>query len=361
MDQNKFLQALPLYEHLAAQQPGNMLFAERLAFCLTSQLAGLPTGPERSALLARARAEAERARSLGDSSALLQTIMDALSQSSAERKTGNPKLDAAEAAFRSGDLDSALAGYQAVADADPKSYEARLYAGDVYYRKHDLKLAGEWFQRAIAVDPDQEIAYRYWGDALAAGGEQEAALARFIDAVVAEPYSRKPWSGLTQWAMKNGATLQPPHVPVPKAPAPTEPSAAKPGATINFDPGMTKDPKASAAWLAYSANRALWRNETFAKRYPKEKTYRHSLAEEVESLQMALKVLGEPDKSSTPVDASVRDLVELGQEGMIEAYVLLNAADAGIAVDYPAYRAAHREKLHAYLERLLIHRSTATN
>ena len=34
---------------------------------------------------------------------------------------------------------------------------------------------------------------------------------------------------------------------------------------------------------------------------------------------------------------------------MIERYVLLNAADQGIAQDYPAYREKNREKLEQYL------------
>jgi hypothetical protein len=65
--QGNALEALPLYEHLAAQAPDNALYAERLAACLTMKFESLPTGDERSATIARARAAAERAKSLGDS------------------------------------------------------------------------------------------------------------------------------------------------------------------------------------------------------------------------------------------------------------------------------------------------------
>lgn len=44
---------------------------------------------------------------------------------------------------------------------------------------------------------------------------------------------------------------------------------------------------------------------------------------------------------------------------MLEPYVLLSAADDGIARDYPAYRAAHRDRLHAYVERYVLSRDDA--
>jgi tetratricopeptide (TPR) repeat protein len=353
--QNKMLEALPLYQHLAAQEPENAVFHERLAFCLMSSLSTLPAGKERDDVMVRAKAEAERARSLGDSSNLLRITLETLARPSPTQSNRNPFLDAGEAAFVRGDMDAALAGYQAAAKQDPTSYSAHLFSGDVYFRKHDVKLAGEWFQRAIAIDPDRETAHRYWGDALLEAGEKEAALTRFIDAVVAEPYSRNAWMGLERWTRATGATLKPPVVPVPKAP---EVTSGKPGVTINVDP--SKDPRTTALWLAYSANRALWRAESFAKRFPEEKSYRHSLAEEAESLHGVLLVLGDVGNSAR-VDASLRDLVRLGKEGMIEPYVLINAADDGIAADYPAYRASHREQLHAYVEKFVIHRSVTVH
>ena len=48
--------------------------------------------------------------------------------------------------------------------------------------------------------------------------------------------------------------------------------------------------------------------------------------------------------------------MRLDKDGMIEPYVLLNAADRGIAQDYAAYRADHRDQLYAYIERYVVHR-----
>jgi tetratricopeptide (TPR) repeat protein len=349
--QGNKIDALPLYERLAAQSPANALYAERLAACLVIKFENLPTGEERNATIARAKAAAERAKSLGDSSDLLQVMLDRLANPAAAQNRLTPNLQAAERAFARGDFEAALAGYQKAAALDPRSYEARLYAGDVYFRKHDLKQAGEWFQKAILVDPDRETAYRYWGDALVAAGDPGAALPKFIEAVVAEPYASKPWMGLKRWAKDNGAVIRPPHVPVPAAPAVTGGETGKPGVVINVAPnGRTN---AAAAWLAYSLNRASWKTETFAKRFPGEKAYRHSLAEEVESLQVALSVL---DPASAG-DADLQDLVRLNKDNMLEAYVVLSAADDGIAQDYPGYRSVHRELLRAYIEQYLVHRN----
>jgi tetratricopeptide (TPR) repeat protein len=352
-NQSNLVAALPLYEDLAAQDPTSAVYAERFAFCLVGKASSLPTGEERKALVARAITEANRAKTLGDNSPLLQVILSSLP--GFERGSDNPLLDTAEAAFTRGDLDAALAGYMSLAQTEPNSYEPRLFAGDVYFRKKDVAHAGEWFQKAIDLDPDRETAYRYWGDALDASGDTEGALARFIDAVVAQPYDSKPWMGLSQWAKRHGATVTKPHVPVPKAPAPTDPTGGKPGMTISIDAASLNKPKVGAVWLVYSITRVQWRDATFAKRFPGE-SYRHSLAEEVESLQAAL-VVGTKD-TAVASDPDVRDLVQLGKEGMVEPYVLLNAADDGIAADYPAYRASHRRQLHEYVQRFLIHRDS---
>ena len=344
------LGALPLYERLAAQSPDNPLYAERLAACLMMKFESLPTGEERNATIARARVAAEHAKSLGDSSDLLQVILERLANPAAAENRLTPKLQAAEEAFSRGDFDRALTGYQEVAALDASSYEARLFAGDIYFRKHDLKQAGDWFQQAILVDPNRETAYRYWGDALVAACDAGAALPKFIEAIVAEPYATNPWLALKRWAKDNGAVIRPPHVPVPAAPTVTEGKNGKPGIVINTAPNGTAN--STAVWLAYSLNRAQWRTETFAKRFPGEKQYRHTLAEEVESLQMAVSVL-DPASAGDP---DFQDLVRLNKDNMLEAYVALTAADDGIAVDYPGYRSGHRDLLRAYVEKYLVRR-----
>ncbi len=42
-------------------------------------------------------------------------------------------------------------------------------------------------------------------------------------------------------------------------------------------------------------------------------------------------------------------LILLDDKGLIEAYVLFARANQGIAMDYPAFRKANRDKLRRYL------------
>ena len=348
--------ALPLYEHLAARAPDNPMYAERLAFCLSSKAKVLPPGEERSALLTRARLQAERAKALGDTSSMLQVIFESINRPDADKATRDARLNAAETEFTKGDFDAALAAYREIAASDPTSYEARLFAGDVYFRKHDLKQAAEWFGKAIEVNPDLETAYRYWGDALATAGDNPGALSKFIDAIVAEPYARRAWMGLTQWAQRNGVAIEPPHIQVPKAPTRDSSDPKKPGVTIQVDQASLDNPQIGAVWLSYSATRAIWQTEKFAQQFPAEKTYRHSLAEEVESLRATTLVLSELKVPENLWDASIRNLVRLNQAGMLEPYVLINAADDGIAKDYDAFRKTHRELVHDYIAQQVLHR-----
>ena len=51
---------------------------------------------------------------------------------------------------------------------------------------------------------------------------------------------------------------------------------------------------------------------------------------------------------------SFRNLAALQKDQMLEAYVLISAPDEGIAQDYPAYRDAHRDVLHAYIEKHVV-------
>jgi hypothetical protein len=50
----------------------------------------------------------------------------------------------------------------------------------------------------------------------------------------------------------------------------------------------------------------------------------------------------------------------LKQDGMVECWILLNAADAGIRYDYPEYRKEHRNLLVSYVDHYIL-APTSTN
>ena len=92
-----------------------------------------------------------------------------------------------------------------------------------------------------------------------------------------------------------------------------------------------------------------WQTE-FAKQYPNEKTYRHSLKEEAAALRAALKVLRTERRNRRTTDPSLQIIRKLDKEGLLEAYILLALPDAGIANDFPAYRKTNIEDLRRYVK-----------
>ena len=59
--------------------------------------------------------------------------------------------------------------------------------------------------------------------------------------------------------------------------------------------------------------------------------------------------LATSDNKTKKLSPSLMQLQQLDNEGLLEAYILLARPDDGIAVDYPAYLKANREKLHRYV------------
>lgn len=345
-NQNNFVAALPLLEKLAAAKPDDLAVVERLGFCILANSAALPDPEARRAERRRARQVLLRAKEMGDSSNLIQIVLEGLPEDGSEPVfSTRPEVDQAmregEAAFVQGDFDAALDAYGRALKLDPNHYEAALFSGDVYYKMKQMSVAGDWFALAIRIDPNRETAYRYWGDALMAEGKMEAARAQFIEAVIAEPYRRASWAGLSQWAQRNRLELSSPKIESPKLP-----EGGSEATTMTID----------LHWLPYVIMRRAWRESLFTQEFPNEKTYRHSLREEADALGAVAKAVAEETKAKKveKLDPSLATLLEIHQAGLLEAYVLLERADKGIAQDYPAYRAAHRDLLRRYLDTYVV-------
>jgi tetratricopeptide (TPR) repeat protein len=256
----------------------------------------------------------------------------------------------AQKQFSNGKLKKALALYEQAAEADPRLYEAALFAGDTEDKLKNYDEAGTWFAKAIIISPDRETAYRYWGEMLTRKGELKAARNKFVDAVIAEPYTKTPWVGLQQWADASNARLASPPITLPQQAVADEKGNVK----VTVDPSSAESP-ASGAWLVYSTQPMMWRSTEFKKHYPNETVYRHSLAEEAEGLRSVIAVVKEERIPEDKLDATLKSLIALDKDGMLECWILLNGADRGIVEDYATYRAEHRELLHAYIDKYVIH------
>jgi len=107
--------------------------------------------------------------------------------------------------------------------------------------------------------------------------------------------------------------------------------------------------------MAYVLGGTSFRFGGFAKAYPNEKVYRHSLAEEATSIRVALSALKKQNVPADKIDATWKMLGELDSNGMLECWILLDRADQGIACDYAAFRETHRDLLHAYIAKYEVH------
>jgi len=247
-------------------------------------------------------------------------------------------------------LKAAIELYDKAWQANPKFYSAPLFAGDAEYKLGNYDEAGVWFARAIAIDSDLETAHRYWADCLVKAGKPLEARKQYLEAFIGDPYQKAPRLSLRAWADANHMRYIPPAISLP-APATTDKDGH-----INITIAMpAKDDPLSSVWLMYSLGAAVWRGDKFKQTYPNEKTYRHSLAEEMDAIHMLLTGLKEqkiPDSKLTP---TLHNLIALDKDGMLECWILLDNPDNGTAQDYVAFRAMHRDLLRAYVEKYDLH------
>ena len=356
----KHTEALPAFEKLAAKYPNDPAVLENYGLLLVTQAVTLKDPAARKQARLRGREILERAEKLGANSVLLKATLESVPPDGSEgpgfsaKKEVDEAMREGESAFASGNYPKAIEMYQRALLLDPNLYEAALFIGDVYFKSADQPKAGEWFARAIQIDPNRETAYRYWGDSLMKQGRVTEAGDKFVEAFIAEPYNRLARGGFLAWAERVNIALAHPRVELPASVTKKGPNET----TITLDQNMMKkDDKSgsSAAWLMYSLARASWFSTDFAKAYPNEKTYRHSLKEEAAAMRAALRVLDE-QKGVKPenVDPSLQVIRKLDKEGLLEAFILLALPDEGIAQDFQAYRQSNLENLRRYVKQYVL-------
>jgi len=362
IEESKYIEALPLFEKLATKNPDDPQIIYWLGFLHLAKARDVKDPIERKAERVRGRNLLLRARQLGASDEFSESLLKSVPPDGGDEPTvsNNSEADAAmkdaEAAFARGELDKAEGLYARAFQFDPKLYEAPLFAGDMEYRKglnstdpqarsDQFDKAGAWYAKAIALNPDRETAYRYWGDALLKQGKADEACAKFIEAIIAEPYSSFVYNGIQQWADQKNVALGHPKIEQPAPSIKSEKSGDK--TTVLIDPKLdTHSP--AYYWSFYDLTRATYKTASFSKEHPDEE-YRHSLKEEATALRTVAEIASRDLKDGTKLlDASLHNLIKLNDAGLVEAYVLYARPDKGIARDYGAYRSANRDRLRRY-------------
>jgi tetratricopeptide (TPR) repeat protein len=356
----QYTEALPVFEKLAAKYPEDPDVVMTYGFLVLGQTAYQKDAAGRKEARRRGRELLAKAQQLGANDQLLKSMLESLPPDGGDdaklstKKEAEEAMREGEAAFAKKDFPKAIELYQRALLLDPQLYEAALFTGDSYFATADQRKAGEWFARAAAINPDRETAYRYWGDALMKQGRVTEAGDKFVEAYLAEPYSRMSRSAFLDWGQRVNIMLNHPRVEIPT----NVTSQTEGEVTINLDPNaLKKDDKsgAGAAWITYGLIRGTWRSTEFAKQYPAEKQYRHSLKEEAAALRTALKVFSEDKaKKAENADPSLTLLAKLDKEGLLESFILLALPDAGIAQDYPAYRRTNLEDLRRYVKQYVL-------
>jgi tetratricopeptide (TPR) repeat protein len=352
MKEMKYTEALPLLEKIEKLEPNDGETQFYLGFALIGQAINTKDDAARKALRVRARKAFVKAKTLGFYEPRLDALIQSLPEDGSDaagfssHSRADELMREGEGLFSQGKHDEALKKYQEALALDPKLYHAALFAGDIYLHKQDWAQAEIWYQKAIAIDPNIETAYRYSATPLMRQRKTDAARDRYVEAFITQPYNRFARAGLVQWAEATKTNIAHPQIDIPTNVTFDEKGDVK----INLDASALLGPKddGSFAWLAYGIARSSWRKEKFAKTFPNEKAYRHSLAEEVDALRSVLS-MATTDKRTKNLNPSLARLKKLDEAGLLESYILLARADEGIAQDHPPYLKENRDKLRRYV------------
>ncbi len=332
-----YAEAVPYLEKVVKAMPEDPDLRFMYGWSLVAKSKQTTDQNEAKKLSAAALEQLQTAKKLGMNEPMLDSLIQLLGGAPAAGAATTRKLSPAEEAlnqaeghFARSNYDEAIVHYDKALALDPKLYEAALHAGDSYVGKQDWVNAEKYYQKAIAIDPERETAYRYSGTPLMRQKKYDDARDRYVEAYITEPYGGMSSRGISQWAGATGAKLGHPKIKFPEA---------------NATPDEKAEAGPALAWNAYLTVRAEWRKTKFAKTFPAEKTYRHSLKEEAEAIRSALRTAA--DKKIE--DADLKTLQKMEGDGVLESFILLSEADEGIAADHRAYWKENRPSLRKYI------------
>ena len=341
-----YVEAIPYFETVLQANPNEPKVHFLYGFCLVAKSKQVSDTAEAKQLSAKALEQFKSAKQLGlddpSNDALIQILSGAPSAGGSHNYSENEQAEKAmndgESLFAQSKYDEAVKLFEKALALDPKLYQAATSGGDCFTARGDWANAEKWYQKAIAIDPNRETAYRYSATPFMKQKKYDLARDRYVEALITEPYSQMSPRGISQWAEITGSKLGHPVVDVPEFTF-DEKGKAIPKVALNAN-----DASASP-WLAYLATRESWKKDTFAKTFPNEKEYRHTLKEECEALRAAVKAAQEQKSPNKQFEL----LAGLDKDGVLEAFVLMAKADEGIADDHADYLKNNRPKLRQYV------------
>lgn len=348
VSENRYLDAYPLLEKLSVLLPNDTEIITHFGIAIAARSVTLSDPAVRKAERKRAYEILSKAEKLGTENVMALNLLDQLDPDGGDNDnftTRNPEAEAAlregESFFGRGEYPKARAAYERAYKIDPKIYEAALFIGDTYYAEKRYAESEPWFARAVAIDRDRELAYRFWGDALMYQNKLKEATEKFIDAFVADPYSRYSWDSIDKLTRKQGKQFNVLTV---------IPPGNEPLAELVIKPDLLSETDGTKHWVKYNEMRDQWKRETFKKTFPGE-VYRDSLQEKAAALKAVAISAAAAIKSGSVKNPhhSIVNVVLLHEKGMVEPYILFLIPNNDIAGDYETYREKNRERLRQFL------------
>lgn len=350
-EQQRFVEAIPHFEIVIKAIPDQPQARFMYGFCLLAKSKQTGDTTEAKNLSAKALEQFEKAKELGFKSPENDTLIAILGGKSqptlepaySSNKEAEKHMMEGESFFAQSKYEEAIKSFEKALALDPKIYQAALSGGDSYTGMGQWENAEKWYQRAITIDPDRETAYRYSATPFMKQKKYDVARDRYVEAFITEPYSNMSPRGISQWAGITGAKLGHPTIEKPELSFDAT-GKAKTATAIGAEDALARP------WLAYVTARETWKKEKFAKTYPKEASYRHSLQEEVEALRAAITAAKEQKSPNRQFEL----LAKMDAEGVLEAFVLLSQPDDGIASEHSEYLKNNRPKLRLYFVNYVI-------
>ncbi len=348
VDQNRYLDAYPILEKIAPLLPNDADVWTHYGIAIASRSVTLSDAGERKAERRRAHAALSKAKQLGTTHVTALAFLDQMEPDGGDEdnfSAAHPDVEKAlregESFFGRGEYEKAFASYERAYKLDPTSYEAVLFMGDCRYAQKRYAESEPLFAKAAALNRDRELAYRFWGDALLNQNKLPEATEKFIDAFIADPYSRHSWENINKLTQKHGKQFNVKGI---------FPPGTDDFGGIKIDAVEISENDGTKLWLKYSETRAAWRSSLFLKENPGV-SYRHSLKEELAALMAVAGAAETAIKAGSLKNPhhSLTTVIELRNKQILEPYILLLLADDGIAEDYEAYRDKNRDKLRRFL------------
>lgn len=355
VDANRYLDAFPILEKIAPQLPNDVEVWTHYGVALASRSGTITDAAQRKAERKKAYDALSKARQLGTDNVIALSILDQLPPDGGDDdnlSSMDPRVERAlregEGFFGRGEYDKAFLSYEKAYKIDPKNYEAILFMGDSLYAQKKFAESEPWFAKAAAVAPDREMAYRFWGDALLAQNKTKEATEKFIDAFIADPYTRNAWDNINKLTQKAGKQFDVMGI---------FPPGTDDFGGISVDVTKLSDADGTGLWRKYLETRDAWKKTVFKQRNL-DAPYRRSVKEESAALRAVADAGRAAIKSGSLKNPhhSIANLIELADSDFLESYIFVFLSDQEIAQDFDAYRQANREKLRRFFAtRVFVH------